>query len=85
MISYGENMHVNIGTSQIKNGDCKRLLGTDIDCELNFENYINQICSKARVKNKTLARMAPLLNKRKRKLLMNAFFKFQLPIIMDVS
>ena len=76
-ISSGENVHVNIGTSQIKNSDCERLLGIDIDCKLSFENHINQICSKARAKIKTLARIAPFLNKRKRKLLMSAFFKSQ--------
>ena len=75
LISSGENVHVNIGTSQIKNSDCERLLGIDIDCKLGFENHINQICSKARAKTETLARIAPFLNKRKRKLLMNAFFK----------
>ena len=73
-----ENVHVNIGTSQIRNSDCERLLGIDIDCKLSFENHINQMCSKARAKIKVLARIAPFLIKRKRKLLMNAFFKSQL-------
>ena len=70
-----ENVHVNIGTSQIKNSDCERLLGIDIDCKLSFENHINQMCSKARAKIKVLARTAPFLIKRKRKLLMNAFMQ----------
>ena len=56
-------MHVNIGTSQIKNSNCERLLGIDIDCKLSFENHINQICSKARAKIKALARIEPFLNK----------------------
>ena len=77
LISSSENVHVNIGTRQIKNTNCKRLLGIDIDCKLRFENHINYICSKARAKIKALARKAPFLNKRKRKLLMNAFFKSQ--------
>ena len=77
LISSGENVHVNIGTSQIKSSDCERLLGTDIDCKLSFENHINQICSKARAKIKALARITSFLNKRKRKQLMNAFFKSQ--------
>ena len=64
LISSGENVHVNIGTSQIKNSDCKKLLGIDIDCKLSFENHINQICSKARPKIKALARTAPFLNKK---------------------
>ena len=55
--------------------NCERLLGIDIDCKLGFENRINQICSKARAKIKSLARIVTSLNKRKRKLLMNVFFK----------
>ena len=77
LLSSSENAHINIDTSQIKNSDCERLLGIDIDYKLSFENYIYQICSKARVKIKALARISPTLNKRKRKLLMNAFFKSQ--------
>ena len=41
LISSGENVLVNVGTSQIKNSDCERLLGFDIDCKLSFENRIN--------------------------------------------
>ena len=66
MISSDKNLLVNVGTSQIKNSDCERLLGIDIDCKLSFENHINQICSKARTKIKALARIAPFLNKRKK-------------------
>ena len=77
LIRSGENVNVNSGTSEIKNSDCERLLGIDIDCKLSFENHINQIRSMTRVKIKALARIAPFLNKRKRKLLMNAFFKSQ--------
>ena len=54
LIRSGENVHVNIGISQIKNSDCERLLGIDIDSKLSFENHINQICSKARAKIKAL-------------------------------
>ena len=71
-------MYVNIGTSQIKNRDCERLLRINIDCKLSFENHINQICSKARAKIKALAKIAPFLKKRKRKLQINAFFKSQI-------
>ena len=53
------------------------LVNIDIDCKLSFENHINQTCSKARAKIKILARTAPFLNKRKRKLLKNAIFKSQ--------
>ena len=76
-IRSGENMHGNIGTSQIKSSNYERLLGIDIDCKSSFENHINQTCSKARTKIKAYARKAPFLNKRKGKLLINAFFKAQ--------
>ena len=62
LVSSGENVHVNVGTLQIKNSDCERLLWIDGDCKLSFENHIKQICRKARTKIKTLARIAPFLN-----------------------
>ena len=78
LISSGENVHVNIGTPQIKNSSCKRLLGIAIYCKLSFKNHINHICTKATANIKSLARIAPFQNKVKSKLLMNAFFKSQL-------
>ena len=63
LISSGENVHVNIGTSQIKNSDCERLLGIDTDCTVSFKNHINQIFSKARAQIKVLARIVPFLIK----------------------
>ena len=35
-ISCGKNVHVNIGTSQIKHNVCERLLGIDLGCKLSF-------------------------------------------------
>ena len=77
-LDSGENAHVNIGTSQIKNSRRERLLEIDIYSTLSSENHINQICSKLRAKIKALARLAPVLNKEKKKLQLNAFFKSQL-------
>ena len=48
--------NVNIGASQIKCSNWERLLGIDIDCELCFQNNINQIYSKASAKIKALAK-----------------------------
>ena len=77
LITSDENVHVNIGTSRIKNSGSERLLGIDIDCQLSFQKHTNQISSKARAKVKVLVRIAPFLSKRKRKLIINAFFKSQ--------
>ena len=61
---------------RLKYSHCERLLGIDIDCKLNFENHITQICRKAREKIKALARIAPFLNKRKRKLLIKLLMAY---------
>ena len=61
---------------RLKYSHCERLLGIDIDCKLNFENHITQICSKAMEKIKALARIAPFLNKRKRKLLIKLLMAY---------
>ena len=70
-------MHANIDTSQIKNSSCKRLVGINIHYRFSFENHTTQISTKARAIIKALARTAPFLNKGKRKLLINAFFKIK--------
>ena len=48
-----------------------------IDAKLRLEKHIEQIYSKARVKLKALARIAPFMNIQKKKLLMKAFFMAQ--------
>ena len=74
LINSGENVDEDIGTSQIKN---RVVLGIDIDCKLSLENHIKKIGSKARTNIKALAKIAPFVNKGKRNLLINAFFKSQ--------
>ena len=66
LISSGENVHVNIGTLQIKIIWETKLLGIYMDCKLSFENHFNQICSKGKAKIKTLAKIAHFLNKEKK-------------------
>ena len=68
-------MHVNVGVRQIKNSDCEKLLGTDIDCKFSFENHINQIYNNARAKIKALARISPFLEKKKKKATDECFFQ----------
>ena len=69
LIISGKNLHVNIGTSQSKNSSCERVLGIYIDYKMNFENQINQICTKTIAKIKVLTRREPFLNEKKRNLL----------------
>ena len=48
-----------------------------IDAKLSFEKHIEQIYVKARTKLKALARIAPFMNIKKKKVLMKAFFMAQ--------
>ena len=68
LISTDQKLHVNIGTLQIENSKCEKLLGVNIDSKLSFEKHLN-ICA--------LGRVAPFMNIEKRKMIMNAFFNSQ--------
>ena len=77
LLSTDEHVHVKIGTAQIENSSSEKLLGVTIDARLSFGEYIEQICAKARAKLKALARIAPFMNIKKKKVLMKAFFMGQ--------
>ena len=77
LISTKENVCVNIGTTQITNSACEKLLGIKVDSSLNFEDHIGSICKKAGAKLNALTRIANHMPFQKRKLLVNAFFTSQ--------
>ena len=77
LISTKENVCVNIGTTQIANSACEKLLGIKVDSSLNFPIPIGSICKKAGAKLNALTRIANHMPFQKRKLLMNAFFTSQ--------
>ena len=66
VLSTHENVHVNIGTSQIKNSHTEKLLGVKVDCDLKFEEHISSICKKASAKLNALARISPYIDEGKR-------------------
>ena len=45
-LSTDETVQVNIGTANINNGKCEKLLGIKIDCKLSFDDHIGNICKK---------------------------------------
>ena len=53
------------------------MLGINFDYKLKFTNHIDEICKKASRKLNALARIASYMGIRKRRTLMNAFFKLQ--------
>ena len=80
LLSTDGHVQVKIGTAQIENsssGSSEKLLGVTIDAKLNFVKHIKQIYAKARAKLKALARIAPFMNIKKKKVLMKAFFMAQ--------
>ena len=71
LLSTEEHVQVKTGTAQIENSLSEKLLGVKIDAKLSF---LKQIYAKARTKLKALARIAPLMSIKKKKVLMKAFF-----------
>ena len=71
---FDNNSTKYIGTLQIENSKCEKLLGVNIDSKLSFEKHLNIIFGKARAKISALGRVAPFMNIEKRKMIMNAFF-----------
>ena len=88
LLSTDKHVQLKIGTVQIENSSSEELLCIIIDAKLSFEKHIEQIYAKARAKLKALARIAPFMNIKKKKVLMKAFFYGSiqlLPTNLDVS
>ena len=77
ILSLQDNVHVNVGTAQIENSKCRKLLGINIDSKLTFEDHINRIYKKASAKLNALSRISYYMDPLKRRLLVNAIFTSQ--------
>ena len=82
LISTKEKVCVNIGTTQVTNSKCEKLLGITIDSNLNFEDHIASICKKVGAKLNALTRIANHMPFQKRKVLMNASLHLNLAIAL---
>ena len=74
LLNTDEHVQVKIGTAKIENSLSEKLLGVTTDAKLSFEQHIEQIYAKVRAKLKALARIAPFMNIKEKKVLMKAFF-----------
>ena len=64
-----------IGTLCTNNTAWEKFLGINFDDNVKFTNHIDNICKKASWKSNALARIGPYMSTRKRRTLMNLFFK----------
>ena len=66
-----------IGPFEIKNTNCKKVLGIKVDNRLNFNKHLDGIIKKASCKINVLFRITPFMNIGKRHVHMNSFFNSQ--------
>ena len=77
LVSNKKKTKINKGEFSTENNDREKLLGVNIDNKLTFDCHISDMCKKANRKVNALARIAPLININKRRMLMNSFFRSQ--------
>ena len=74
--SHGSNT-IKIENLCIKNSSYEKMLSINFDYKLKFTNHIDEISKKASWKSNALAKIPPYMGIRKRRTLVNAFFKSQ--------
>ena len=77
MLSTQEETNIQIANTTIESSRSQKLLRIVIDNKLKFELDFGNICQKANRKLNALARLTNYMELRKRRILMNAFFKAQ--------
>ena len=71
------NVSVKVDNYEIFNSNCQKLLGIKIDNKLNFNEHVSDLCKKASQKLHALARVAPYMSIKKRRIIMKAFINSQ--------
>ena len=75
--SRNVKVKINVGNQRICNSPCEKLLGVRFDSKPTFGAHINDICKKAGLKLKALARITLYMDLNKKRLLLNALFMSQ--------
>ena len=73
LISPHETKSIQIQNSCIKVSSSEELLGIKIDSNLNFQDHIISLCSKANKKLSTLSRVSKYMDINKRRMLMKSY------------
>ena len=84
LLSTQESFNIQIANFTIKSFKAKKLLGINLDKNFKFDIHVESICQKANRKLNALARIANYMELPKRRILMNAFFKSQYSLIIDL-
>ena len=73
-LSNKERVTLKKEETEIKSSNCEKVFGIKIDNNLTFNEHLNHIIDKASHKTNALSRVAPYMNERKKRILMNSFF-----------
>ena len=77
IVSTKKNLEIQVSGRSTRNEDSVKLLGIDLNNDLNFEYHVNQLCKKASNKLHALARIAKYMDINKRIMFMKAFLSSQ--------
>ena len=72
-----ESVFANIGETRLWEEYCAKLLGIQIDRDLNFKKHVRELCKKAGRKLSMMSRVAKYVSLEKRKINMRTFFESQ--------
>ena len=72
-----ESVFANIGETRLWEEYCAKLLGIQIDRDLNFKKHVRELCKKAGRKLSMMSRVAKYMSLEKRKINMRTFFESQ--------
>ena len=77
LLSSEERHIAMVNNNEIANSCSEKLLGVTIDCNLSFDEHLNQLCSRAGQKLHALARMSKYMNTSQKRTIMKAFITSQ--------
>ena len=72
-----ENVWANVGNEKIWESHKQKLLGLDIDRNLNFIEHVSSLCRKVRNKLSVLARLSNFMSFKQRRILLKTFIESQ--------
>ena len=72
-----ENVWANIGNEKIWESNKQKLLGLDIDRNLNFNEHVSSLCRKVGNKLSVLARLSNFMSFKLRRILLKTFIESQ--------